>query len=301
MNILITGGSGLVGKKLSKKLTENGHDVAILSRKQEVSDYKVYIWNIEQNQIDLKAIEESDSIVHLAGANIGEKPWSRSQKELILKSRVDSANLLFKTAMDINKSFKCVVSASAVGCYGAVTTNYTFKETDPYGNDFLGSVCKNWEAAIDQFKLLNTRIVKLRTAMVLDKDGGALKKIIKPVKFGVASALGSGKQYVTWIHIDDLVNIYVKAIEDENLTGAYNCASVDQKTNKEFMQTLAKVFHKPFWPINVPSFVLKSLYGEMANILLEGSRVDINKILSTGFAFQYNNLEDALKALYIDV
>jgi len=301
MNILITGGSGLVGKKLSKTLTENGHNVAILSRKEEASNYKVYTWDIERNQIDLKAIEESDCIVHLAGANIGEKSWSNNQKELILKSRVDSANLLFKTAKDINKSFKCVVSASAVGCYGAITTNHIFKETDAYGNDFLGSVCKNWEASIDQFQSLNTRIVKLRTAMVLDKDGGALKKIIKPVKLGVASALGSGRQYVTWIHIDDLVNIYAKAIEDENLSGSYNCASMDQKTNKEFMQTLAKVFHKPFWPFNVPSFVLKTIYGEMANILLEGSRVDISKILSTGFKFQYNYLEDALKSLYIDV
>ncbi|OSS41371.1 Cell division inhibitor [Desulfurella amilsii] len=301
MNILITGGSGLIGKKLSRILAEKGHNVAILSRKQETSNYKVYTWNIEQNQIDLKAIEESDCIVHLAGANIGEKPWSSSQKELILKSRIDSANLLFETAKKISKSFKCVVSASAVGCYGAVTSNHVFKETDPYGNDFLGSVCKNWEAAIEQFQSLDTRVVKLRTAMVLDKDGGALTKIIKPVKLGLASALGSGRQYVTWIHIDDLVNIYVKAIEDQNLKGAYNCASMDQKANKEFMQTLAKTFHKPFWPFNAPSLVLKSLYGEMADILLEGSRVDISKILSTGFKFQYNYLEDALKSLYINV
>ncbi|WP_291493410.1 TIGR01777 family oxidoreductase [Desulfurella sp.] len=301
MNILITGGSGLVGRKLSKILDQKGHSVAILSRKQENSNYKVYTWNIEQNQIDIKAIEESDCIVHLAGANIGEKPWSKNQKQLILDSRVNSANLLFNTAKKINKSFKCIVSASAVGCYGAVTSNHIFKETDPFGDDFLGNVCKNWESSIDQFQLLNTRVVKLRTSMVLDKDGGALSKIIKPIKMGVASALGSGKQYVTWIHIDDLVNIYLKAIEDENLSGAYNCSSMDQKTNKEFMQTIAKVLHKPFWPFNVPSFVLKSLYGEMANILLEGSRVDISKILSTGFKFKYNYLEEAIKDLYVNV
>ena len=301
MNILITGGSGLVGRKLSKILDQKGHSVDILSRKQENSNYKVYTWNIEQNQIDIKAIEESDCIVHLAGANIGEKPWSKNQKQLILDSRVNSANLLFNTAKKINKSFKCIVSASAVGCYGAVTSNHIFKETDPFGDDFLGNVCKNWESSIDQFQLLNTRVVKLRTSMVLDKDGGALSKIIKPIKMGVASALGSGKQYVTWIHIDDLVNIYLKAIEDENLSGAYNCSSMDQKTNKEFMQTIAKVLHKPFWPFNVPSFVLKSLYGEMANILLEGSRVDISKILSTGFKFKYNYLEEAIKDLYVNV
>ncbi len=301
MNILITGGSGLVGKKLSQLLEQKGHKIAILSRKKEHLPYKVYTWNVQQREIEINALEEADCIVHLAGANIGEKPWSDSQKKLILKSRVDSANLLFEASKKINKSYKCVVSASAVGCYGSVTSNHIFKETDPFGNDFLGSVCKEWETSVDQFAMLNTRVVKLRTAMVLDKEGGALAKIIKPVKLGFASALGSGKQYMTWIHIDDLVNIYAKAIEDEQFNGAYNCASMDQKTNKEFMMTLAKTFHKPFWPFNVPSFVLKTLYGEMSSILLEGSRVDISKILSTGFRFQYNNLEEALSNLYNNV
>lgn len=297
MNILITGGSGLVGKKLSQALKERGHEVAILSRKKEISAYNVYVWNIEKNEIDQKALENSDCIIHLAGANIGEKAWDKKQKELILKSRVNSANLLFTKAKEINKKLKCVISASAVGCYGMQTRNHIFKETDPYGNDFLGSVCKSWEESINQFEQLGVRTVKLRTSMVLAKDGGALEKILKPVKLGVACALGSGKQYVTWIHIDDLVNIYLKAIEDESLNGAYNCASLNQITNKEFMQTVAKFYHKPFWPFNVPSIVLKAIFGEMANILLEGSRVDISKILSTGFKFKYNYLEEALANL----
>lgn len=296
--ILITGGSGLVGKRLINLLLKRGNTVSVLSRtKKQIDGVSVFTWNINKNKIDKKAIENVDYIIHLAGANIGEKKWTKARKQLIIDSRVKTAELIFNLVKEQNENVKAFVSASAIGYYGSITSDKIFKETDLASNDFLGNTCKQWEQITDRFKELNIRTVKIRTGVVLTKKGGALSKLIMPVKLGVGSAIGTGKQYMPWIHIDDLCNIYIKAIEDNKMAGAYNAVAQDHKTNKEFTKLLAKILNKPFWFPKVPTFIIKVIFGEMSDLLLKGSKVSANKIKTTGYEFMFSNLESALTNL----
>jgi len=296
--VLITGGSGLVGKHLNKKLTEKGYEVLILSRnKTQINKSNVFYWNPEKEEIDSEAIEKADYIIHLAGANIGEKRWVKKQKQVILDSRVKTANLILKTIKEKNLKPKAFISASATGYYGAITSNKEFTETDSSANDFLGKTCNLWEKSADEFTQVGIRTVKIRTGLVLSKKGGALYKMLLPVKIGFGSPIGSGKQIMPWIHIHDLCNIYIKAIEDIKMEGAYNAIAPEHLTNKEFMKTLATVLKKPFWFPNVPSFVLKILFGEMSQIILKGSRVSSKKIMKAGYDFEFTNLKTAFKNL----
>jgi len=290
--VLITGGSGIVGRHLCKKLKEKGFNVAILSRtnKQE-ADLTGYKWNIEKKEIDKKAIETSDYIIHLAGANIGDKRWSKKRKQLIIDSRVKSAQLIFEKIKKHNKNLKAFISASAIGFYGTTTSDKIYTEIDAPANDFLGKTCQLWEEAADRFKELGIRTVKIRTGVVLTIAGGVFPKMLTPVKLGLGSALGNGKQYIPWIHIDDLCEIYVKGIEDIEMQGAYNAVAPDNKTNREFTQVLARELNKPFWFPNVPAIILKLMFGEMSNIILQGSRVSADKIIAAGFNFKFPNIE----------
>lgn len=298
MKILITGGTGMVGSYLCKKLKEKGHEVAILSRKgNKEGEITSYTWNLEKNEIDGEAIDWADGIIHLAGANIGEKRWSESRKKLIIDSRVKTGELIFNKLKEQNKKLECFISASAIGYYGAISVDKIFTETDPPGNDFLGETCRKWEEMADKFIDLGIRTVKLRTGVVLSQKGGALARMMNPVKLGFGSALGSGKQYLPWIHIDDLCNIYIKAIEDNQMNGAYNAVAPDHKTNKEFTRILASILQKPFWFPNIPAFILRIIFGKMAKLFLEGSKVSSDKILEAGYQFNFPNLETALNQL----
>jgi len=294
--VLISGGSGLVGKTLYEKLQTKGYDVAILSRTNKTR-FKTYLWDPQNNQIDPKAIASSDYIIHLAGANIAEKRWTASRKKLILDSRIQSAKLIFNEVKKQNKELKAFISASAVGYYGAVTSDKIFTEDQVASGDFLGQTCVKWESAAKQFETLNIKTTILRTGLVLNQKGGALSKMIIPIKLGLASALGSGDQYLPWIHIDDLCEIYIKAIEDVSMKGVFNAVAPDFQTNKSFTQTLAKVLNKPCWLPNTPSIFLKFILGEMSVLLLEGSRVSSDKILKKEFIFKFSKLEDALRDL----
>lgn len=293
--VLITGGTGLIGKHLHKKLIEKGYEVLILSRnKNRVNKSTIFYWNPEKEEIDSEAIEKADYIIHLAGANIGEKRWTAKRKQEIVDSRVKTAELLLKTIQENNLKPKAFISASATGYYGAITTDKTFIETDTPANDFLGKTCFEWEKSADKFAETGIRTVKIRTGLVLTKKGGALEKMLLPVKLGVGSPIGSGRQFMPWIHIDDLCNIYIKAIEDTKLKGAYNAVAPEYIRNKEFIRILAKVLNKPFWFPNVPSFVLKILFGEMSQIVLKGSKVSSEKIIKAGYRFEFNELGSAL-------
>ncbi len=293
--ILITGGTGLVGKHLVKKLQEKGYDVAILSRaKKYDTDIQTYTWNCEKQEIEKEAINKAEYIIHLAGANIGDKRWTTRRKQLIIDSRVKTGKLIFDKIKEQNKNLKAFISASAIGYYGTITSNKVFTETDHPANDFLGKTCQQWEQSTDKFKELGIRTVKIRTGVVLTKQGGALAKMIKPVKIGIGSALDNGKQYLPWIHISDLCNIYIKAIEDTKMTGAYNAVAPDHKTNKEFTRTLAHVLKRPFWFPNVPAILMKLMFGKMSDILLKGSRISADKIKATGYDFLFTDLENAL-------
>lgn len=285
MNIVITGGTGLVGRHLSKKLREAGYNVFVLTRSEPES---------------VKAIDQADYIVHLAGANIGAGRWTARRKQEILSSRVETAEVIFKRVAAASETtrLKAFISASATGYYGAVTTDHIFTEDDPAATDFLGETCRLWEAAADRFQELGVRIVKIRTGVVLTAKGGALAKMSLPVKLGLGSAMGSGVQYLPWIHIEDLCGIYIKAIEDVQMQGAYNAVAPEQVNNREFTRSLARALRKPFWLPPIPSLLMKLIFGEMSSILLEGSRVSADKIIREGYSFRFPRLKEAFLDLY---
>lgn len=293
--VLITGGSGLIGKHLCKLLQEKGYEVALLSRSPYIrNDIPVYTWDPGNNEIDDEALVSADVIIHLAGLNIGEKRWTAQRKRQILESRVQPGELIRKNLEKLQHKPSLFVSSSATGYYGASTSDRIFLETDPPAGDFLGETCRQWEAAALSISELGIRCVQLRTGIVLTSKGGALSKIALPVKLGVGSALGTGRQYIPWIHIDDLCNLYLKAIEDQTLHGAYNAVAPDHITNLEFTRKLARQLNRPFWFPNIPSLALKLVLGEMSVVVLEGSRVSAEKILAAGFTFQFPDLEGAL-------
>ena len=288
--ILVTGGTGLVGRRLTALLTEKNHEVRILSRNpKNKNEFK---WDFSKGSLDDKAIENIDYIIHLAGAGIAEKRWTKERKEVIVNSRVATANLIFDKIKVQNIPLKGFISASGSNYYGAQTTAKVFKESDAVGTDFLGQVCQKWEAAANQFKELNIPVTILRTGVVLSKTGGALEKMRTPI----VSPLGSGNQYMAWIHIDDLCNLYIKAIE-ETFVGVYNAVSPEFHTSKTFSKALAKAIKRLFLPIAVPGFLLKLVFGELAIILLHGSRLSSDKIKEKGFIFKYKELALALKNL----
>ena len=288
--ILVTGGTGLVGRRLTALLTEKNHEVRILSRNpKNKNEFK---WDFSKGSIDDKAIENIDYIIHLAGAGIAEKRWTKERKEVIVNSRVATANLIFDKIKSQNIPLKGFISASGSNYYGAQTTAKVFKESDAVGTDFLGQVCLRWEAAANQFKDLNIPVTILRTGVVLSKTGGALEKMRTPI----VSPFGSGNQYLAWIHIDDLCNLYIKAVE-EDFEGVYNTVSPESHTNRTFSKTLAKAIKRPYLPIAVPGLLLKLVFGELAIILLEGSRLSSGKIEKKGFVFKYIELKRALESL----
>ncbi len=297
-SVLVTGGSGLIGTRLCQKLSETGYDVKVLTRKKkENSRFKNYYWNPEKKEIEPEALEDCTYIVHLAGANIASKRWTKNRKKEILSSRAGTAKFLYESISGLKLKPTAFISSSAVGFYGTVTSEKVFSEDDPAAQDFLGQTCGQWEAAADLFRESGIRTVKIRTSLVL-ANKGPLSKIMLPVKLGIGSPLGKGNQYMPWIHIDDLCAIFIKAIEDTNLDGAYNAVAPDHKTNREFTKTLATILRRPMIAPNVSAFVLKGLLGEMSVIALEGSRVSSEKIKNAGFKFKYPTLEQALRNIY---
>ena len=288
--ILITGGTGLVGKRLSKMLINQNHDVLILSRNpKNKNEYK---WDLANNYIDENALLETDYIIHLAGAGIADKRWSEKRKQVIIDSRVKTANLLFKKIKEYKINLKGFISASGIGYYGAITSKTIFKETDTAGSDFLGEVCQKWENAAHQFANLNIPVTILRTGIVLAKEGGALDKMKTPI----ISPLGTGIQYLAWIHIDDLCEMFITSI-DANLTGVFNAVAPESHTSITFSKALAKSIKRPYLGIGIPSFMLRLLFGELSVILLEGSRISAKKIEKNGFSFRFKTLKKALNNL----
>ena len=292
--VLITGGSGLIGRRLSFLLKSRGYEVRILSRSNNPKNsYKTFLWNISEKTINDSAFEDLNHIIHLAGAGIADKRWSEKRKKEIIASRVASTNLLYNTVKRLKTPLDSFISASATGYYGAITSETIFEEKDKPAKDFLGKVCSLWEDSIFQFNEIKIRTVALRTGIVLSKDGGALKKMKTPI----ITSLGNGKQYMPWIHIDDLCELYIKAIEDEQFKGAFNAVSPEHISNLSFSKKISKIFNYPFLALGAPSFILQIVFGEMSTIILNGSRISANKIKQAGFKFKFENLEKALKNL----
>jgi uncharacterized protein (TIGR01777 family) len=298
MKVLITGASGLVGFHLTKLLLAKGYEVGHLGRKKNGDGaVKQFTWNPLNETIEKGAIAWADVIVHLAGANVSEGRWTEKRKKEIIDSRVKGAQTLAKAVRDENSKAKIFISAAAVGWYGMITSEKIFAENDPPANDFFGTVCLKWENAADLLEEAGLRTVKLRIGVVLAKESGALPQLAAPVKWFVGSPLGSGKQWMPWIHIDDLCELFLKTIEDETMSGAYNAVAGQHVTNKEFVRSIGKVLHRPVFFPPVPKFALKLALGEMSGIVTEGSRASNEKIVKAGFVFKYEELQLALEDL----
>ena len=296
---MITGASGLIGKRLTELLVQKGHQVSHLGRKQSVGSVPSYVWDVKNGKLDINALKGIDTIIHLAGAGIADKPWTNERKTEILESRTQSTQLLYKTLQQNPHTVQTFISASAIGYYGFEASEKMFTEDSEAGNDFLASVTRKWEEEVDTLKVLSLRVAKIRIGIVLSTDGGALKPMIIPIKYFVGSPLGSGKQWMSWIHIDDLCSMFIYAGENENLDGVYNATSPTAATNAEFTNAIAKVLKRPIWLPKVPEFVLTILLGEMASLITQGSRVSSKKIQESGFVFQYPTLQSALENLLV--
>ena len=301
--ILITGGTGLIGNALTAMLVNKGYEVIILSRslKQSSQPSVSYAqWDVGNGLIDKEVVAKADYIIHLAGANVAEKRWTTKRKKEIVESRTKSGELLVKSLKEIPNNIKAVVSASAIGWYGAdssASLQNGFYETAPSSPDFLGTTVQQWEASIKPVEASSKRLVMLRTGIVLSKEGGAYPEFKQPLKFGIAAILGSGNQVISWIHIEDLCRLYIYAIEN-NISGIFNAVAAKPVTNKSLTLQLAKkVRGRSFIPVHVPSFVLKIILGEMSIEVLKSATVSNSKIKDAGFQFLFPSIEAALNDL----
>ena len=301
--ILITGGTGLVGKALVKHLVQKNYQVIILTRSikdlKTTNNVSYALWNVKENTIDIEAVKKADAIIHLAGAGVMDKKWTDEYKKEIEESRTKSSELLIKTLRNNVHKVQVIVSASAIGWYGEDTIpGHYFTENDKPDPAFLGIVCKKWEESIEPAEALGIRVIKLRTGIVLSKYGGAYPEFKSSLKFGVASFLGSGKQMVSWIHIDDLCRQYIFALENEGVHGSYNAVAPNPVSNKTLTLTIAnKVKGTFFIPIHVPQIALTVLMGTRSIEILKSATVSADKIKKDGFVFLYPAIETAVAAI----
>ena len=303
--VLITGGTGMIGKALTQALIERGYDVITLTRdasskRSSASKISYADWDIEKKIIDRSAIAKADYIIHLAGANFADKRWNEKVKKEILSSRVDSAKLIVESLKAIPNKVKTVISASGISWYGVDDKNTTnkFIETDPPADDFMAETCKQWEAAIEPASFLGKRLVKFRIGPVLSTDAGAYVEFRNPTRFGIAGIIGSGKQIISWIHIDDLVRAILFAMANKSMEGVYNAVAPIPASNKDLVLKIAeKNRGKAFITLHAPAFALKIIFGEMINEILKSTTVSSAKLQQAGFIFQYPHLESAILQL----
>lgn len=297
--VLIAGGSGLLGKRLTTLLKEKGYKVAHLSRsRSSEAGVKTFVWDPEQNSIESGAVESAHFIINLAGAGVADHRWTSAYKKVILKSRVDSTRLLYQELKSSGYIPKAFISASAVGYYGDDNGAHWLYESSPAGQDFLATVCKAWENEAEKVGELGIRQLTFRIGVVLSTEGGALPQLQLPVRLGLAAPVGSGNQYMSWIHIDDLCAMLIKSMEEEAMEGPYNAVAPEPETNERFMQILAEGMGKPYFAPRVPEFAIKLALGsERASIVIGSQRVSAEKIINAGFRFQYPSLRLALNEL----
>jgi uncharacterized protein (TIGR01777 family) len=301
--VLITGGTGMVGTSLTELLLSKGYQVIILTRKPQASNVPnltYAVWDIAKGYIDPLAIGKADTIVHLAGAGVADKRWSKKRKQEIVDSRVMSGALMVKYLTEIPHQVKTVVAASAIGWYGpdtAKSLQHGFVETDPVDGAFLGDTCKRWEESVKPLETLGIKLVSLRIGIVLNKQRGALAEFIKPAQFGLATIFGTGSQMVSWIHYKDLCKMILFGIESASLKGIYNAVSPDPISNKDLIIAITKKLRGFYLPIPVPAFVLKIMLGEMSIEILKSAKVSSNKIQEADFKFDYSTLDSALHDL----
>ena len=296
-HILITGGSGLVGKHLTNLLLKIGYTVSHLSRKENnIPRVKTFLWDVQQGTIDKNCINDIDIIVHLAGAGIADKRWTDERKQEIINSRTQSIRLIYGLLKQHLHQVKKIISASATGYYSDRGDELMTEESAPAG-DFLGKCCVEWEQAVDEGEALGLEILKFRTGVVLTGEGGALKQLALPIKFGFGATLGSGKQWIPWIHLQDTVDLYLFGIEN-TLTGVYNMVAPNAVTNRKLTVVTATQLHKPLFLPAVPAFMLKLFFGEMSAVVLGSTKVSAEKTELAGFQFKYPTIKEAIRQIY---
>jgi uncharacterized protein (TIGR01777 family) len=303
--VLISGGTGMVGRQLTKHLLKKGYQVIILTRKipslKDANPNISYaLWNVADQTIDSEAVQKASYLIHLAGAGVVDKKWTKVYKDEIANSRTQSSALIIKALSNHTHSIKTIISASAIGWYGEDPSPSAkgFVEIDLAATGFLGETCKKWEQSIEPVEKMGIRLVKLRIGIVLSNDGGALAEFKKPIQFGVAGILGTGNQMVSWIHIDDLCRLFIEGIENEQLAGTYNAVAPLPVSNKELTIELAHQIKGKFYiPLHVPKFILKIMMGERSIEILKSTTVNCEKIKKTGFTFLYPSIEAALYQL----
>ena len=297
-NILITGGSGLIGKILTNELIEKGYNVSHLNRSPgKDMRVKTFLWDVKKGLIDQHCIDGIDTIVHLAGAGIADKRWTNKRKKILINSRTKSIGLIYDLIKNKKNTVQYIISASAIGYYGNREDEILTEDSEP-GNGFLSECCIEWEKAVDEGEKLGLSITKFRTGVVLNAEGGALPQMAFPVKIGLGSPLGSGRQWIPWIHWQDVAGMYVYGIENQLPGGVYNMVAPRPVTNKEQTKAVARQLHRPLWLPKVPAFVLKLLLGEMSAVVLGSTRVSSSKIEKEGFKFKFPVLTEALKEIY---
>lgn len=298
--VLISGGSGLVGSHLTDLLLAQGYHVSHLSRQARTArrhNLTVYHWDPAAGIIDPEAIKEADYIVHLAGESVASGRWTQAKKKSIKESRVQTTDLLVKNVLEHKPGLKCFISASAIGYYGHRDSEDFATEEDPAGTGFLPETARLWESGTDPLQEAGIRLVTIRIGIVLSDKGGALPKMIQPIKMLAGSPLGTGKQYMSWIHIDDLCKLFIFALENDDITGVYNGVAPSPVTNKEMTEIAANALNRPLFLPAVPTLFLKIMLGDMSEIVLEGAKVSSKKIENAGFSFQYRDLNSALRHL----
>lgn len=287
----------MLGKAISEVLLEKGHEVVWLGRKAgSYKGIKMFAWDPQDKKIDLKALEKADVIIHLAGASIADKRWTKEYKRVILHSRIQPIEFLHEVIVQNKIKIKQVIGASAVGYYGTNPKDRVYEESDGPVEDFLSETCTKWEASYDRYLKSDIPLSIVRIGVVLSKQGGAYPKLRSIVNSGFGAALGTGQQFIPWIHIDDLAAIFEFMIT-ENKSGVYNAVAEEMITNKEFTHLLAKSIGKRIFFPNIPTFVLQLLLGERAVMLLTGPKISNKKIKEAGFRFRYTEIVKALKDL----
>lgn len=297
MKILITGATGLIGRKIVQLCEERNYFVHYLTtRKDKIKNTatkKGFYWNAESQEIDIECIIGVDAIINLAGASISER-WTEKQKKIVLNSRIDTIKLLYKLLSETEHQVTHFSSASALGIYpSSIDAKYSEEDDKVINDSFLGEVVKKWEDEIDTLESLGISVCKLRTGIVLSKKGGALEQMAKPIKLYVGAPLGTGKQIQSWIHITDMAKMYLFAIE-HNINGVFNAVASNPVSNQMLTEAIAKQLNKPIWLPNVPAFMMKLILGEMSAIVLDSQFLMNDKIKNQGFQFQYDWIDEAL-------
>ncbi len=297
--VLIAGGTGLVGQRLSSMLAERGYVVTHLSRTENLNaTYPTFAWDVDKGFLDERALQNVDYIVNLAGAGVADERWTAERKKQITESRTASNLLISNTLKKIQHQPKAYISAAAIGWYGDSGNELMTEKAEASRVGFLAESCRAWEKSIKNVATtLGIRTVWFRIGIVLSTEGGALPKMLLPFKVGLATYFGDGSQWQSWIHIDDLCAMFIRSIEDEKMDGVFNAVSPNPVTNKYFVKEIKNTFSTPALLLPAPSFALRLAMGEMADVVLGSTKVSCQKMLSIGFEFQFSYLADALREL----